>query len=87
MNKTSIEWTDYTWNPVTGCNKVSQGCKNCYAETLANRFWGKRKFTDVIMHEDRLHEPGKNEKKWAGKKVFVCSMSDLFHENVSVYFI
>ncbi len=87
MNKTSIEWTDFTWNPVTGCNKVSQGCKNCYAETLATRFWGKRKFTDVIMHEDRLNEPAKNTKKWAGKKVFVCSMSDLFHESVTFEFI
>lgn len=87
MNKTSIEWTDYTWNPVTGCDKVSQGCKFCYAETVANRFWGTRKFTDVQMHEDRLNEPQQNKKKWAGKRVFVCSMSDLFHESVTSEFI
>ncbi len=87
MNKTSIEWTDYTWNPVTGCNKVSQGCKHCYAETMATRFWGDRKFTDVQTHIDRLNEPIKNAHKWAGKKIFVCSMSDLFHESVSFAFI
>lgn len=87
MNKTSIEWTDYTWNPVTGCDKVSAGCRSCYAETIANRFWGNRKFTDVQMHIDRLSEPQKNKKKWAGKKVFVCSMSDLFHEDVTLQFI
>lgn len=87
MNKTSIEWTDYTWNPVTGCDKISAGCRSCYAETLANRFWGDRKFTNVQMHEDRLNEPSKNLTKWAGKKVFVCSMSDLFHEDVTFDFI
>jgi protein gp37 len=87
MNKTSIEWTDYTWNPVTGCDKVSAGCRSCYAETLAIRFWGERKFTDVQMHEDRLAEPKVNFKKWFNKKVFVCSMSDLFHEDVTFDFI
>lgn len=87
MNKTTIEWTDYTWNPVTGCDKISAGCRSCYAETIANRFWGNRKFTDVQMHEDRLSEPGHNVKKWRGKKVFVCSMSDLFHESVTFNFI
>jgi protein gp37 len=87
MNKTTIEWTDYTWNPVTGCNKVSAGCKNCYAENVATRFWGDRDFTHVRMHEDRLNEPKKNKKKWAGKKVFVCSMSDLFHEVVHFRFL
>lgn len=85
MNKTTIEWTDYTWNPVTGCSKVSQGCKNCYAETMANRFWGDRKFTDVQIHPDRLNHSDFG--KWRGKKVFVCSMSDLFHERVPFYFI
>jgi protein gp37 len=90
MNKTSIEWTDFTWNPVTGCHKISPGCKNCYAETMTNRFastWGVKSFRDVITHPERLEEPGKNAKKWAGKKVFVCSMSDLFHEDVSDFFI
>ncbi|HUX93844.1 MAG TPA: DUF5131 family protein, partial [Ignavibacteriaceae bacterium] len=57
MQKSEIKWTEKTWNPVTGCTKVSQGCKNCYAETIAKRFWGDRKFTDVICHEDRLEQP------------------------------
>lgn len=87
MNKTTIEWTDYTWNPVTGCKKVSQGCKNCYAETIANRFWGDRKFTDVQMHPERFDQIRMNGKKWDGKKVFVCSMSDLFHPHVPFNFI
>lgn len=90
MNRTTIEWTDYTWNPVTGCHKVSPGCKNCYAETLTNRFaktWGVESFREVVLHEDRLSEPEKNRKKWAGKKVFVCSMSDLFQEEVPFSFI
>jgi protein gp37 len=90
MNKTSIEWTDYTWNPVTGCTKVSQGCKFCYAETLMKRFgktWGQEKFTNVTLHPDRLYEPGKMRNKLKGKKVFVCDMSDLFHEDVPFEFI
>lgn len=87
MNKTTIEWTDYTWNPVTGCSKVSQGCKNCYAETIANRFWGDRKFTDVQIHPERFDQIRMNDKKWDGKKVFVCSMSDLFHPYVPFNFI
>lgn len=87
MNKTSIEWTDYTWNPVTGCDKISAGCRSCYAETLANRFWGDRKFTNVQMHEDRLIELRKSFKKLNGKKVFVCDVSDLFHDDVSFEFI
>lgn len=81
---TKIEWTDEVWNPVTGCTKVSQGCKNCYAERIANRFWGERKFTDVICHEDRLDIPLKWRKP---RRVFVNSMSDLFHEDVSSEFI
>jgi protein gp37 len=89
MNKTSIEWTDYTWNPVTGCSKVSQGCKNCYAELMFKRFgktWNQE-FNEVTIHPERLNEPSENAKKWKGKKVFVCSMSDLFHENVPTDFI
>ena len=81
---TKIEWTDEVWNPVTGCNKVSQGCKNCYAETLAKRFWDERKFTDVICHGDRLLLPYKFKR---GSRVFVNSMSDLFHEDVPFEFI
>lgn len=119
--KTSIEWTatvhadgtvtpGKTWNPVTGCTKVSAGCKNCYAETIADRFWATqypqvpaelvrsggtvyanisgptrpRTFTDVMTHEDRLLEPLRWKKP---ARVFVNSMSDLFHEDVPDAFI
>jgi len=84
MQKSEIKWTEKTWNPVTGCTKVSQGCKNCYAETIAKRFWGDRKFTDVICHEDRLEQPLHIKKP---SMIFVNSMSDLFHESVSFEFI
>lgn len=84
MAKTKIEWTETVWNPVTGCSKVSQGCKNCYAETIAKRFWGDRKFTDVICHEDRLEQPLHWKKP---RMIFVNSMSDLFHEDVPFEFI
>lgn len=84
MNNSKIEWTDKTWNPVTGCTKVSQGCKNCYAETFYERFHGKGSFKNVICHEDRLTLPA----KWKEPSmVFVNSMSDLFHENVPFDFI
>ncbi len=79
-----IEWTDATWNPVTGCTKVSQGCKHCYAEALAKRFWGDRKFTDIRLHHDRLEQPLRWRKP---RMVFVNSMSDLFHEDVPEHFI
>lgn len=80
----TIEWTEMTWNPVTGCTKVSQGCKHCYAERLAERFWGERPFTDVRVHEDRLEQP----RRWKrGRTVFVNSMSDLFHEEVPTSYI
>lgn len=84
MADTSIEWTDKVWNPVTGCTKVSQGCRHCYAETIANRFWGERKFTDVQCHPERLDEPSKWRKP---RMIFVNSMSDLFHEAVPDEFI
>ncbi|MDP2239643.1 MAG: phage Gp37/Gp68 family protein [Burkholderiales bacterium] len=81
---TKIEWTERTWNPVTGCSKVSQGCKNCYAERLANRFWGTRAFTEVMVHSDRLDQPRLLRRP---TKIFVNSMSDLFHEDVPEEFI
>lgn len=84
MGKTSIEWADVVWNPVTGCTKVSQGCKFCFAESIANRFWGERKFTDVQMHPERLEYPNHWTKP---RRVFVNSMSDLFHEKVTDSFI
>ncbi len=84
MQRTNISWTEMTWNPVTGCSKVSAGCQNCYAEAVAKRFWGERKFTDVQCHEDRLEEPMRRKKP---TKIFVNSMSDLFHPDVSFAFI
>lgn len=84
MTKTNIEWTDAVWNPVTGCTKVSAGCRNCYAETIANRFWKDRKFTDVVCHEDRLEQPLHWKKP---RMIFVNSMSDLFHEDVPYSFM
>ena len=83
-SNTSIAWTDATWNPVTGCSKVSPGCKNCYAEAVAKRFWKGRAFTDVRCHPERLDQP----LRWrAPRKIFVNSMSDLFHEDVPSSFI
>lgn len=70
--KTEIGWTDSTWNPMSGCRKVSQGCKNCYAERMAKRFSGAFKYK---FHSERLNNAG----QWKSpRKVFVCSMSDLF---------
>lgn len=84
MARSKIEWTDEVWNIVTGCTKVSAGCKNCYAERIANRFWGERKFTDIRLHYERLNTPLRWRKP---RKVFVNSMSDLFHEDVPFEFI
>lgn len=80
MARSDIEWTDYSWNFITGCNKVSAGCKNCYAETIANRFWKERKFTDVQIDESKLELPLHLKKP---RMIFVNSMSDLFHEKIS----
>lgn len=83
-NKTEIAWTDSTWNPTTGCTKVSQGCKNCYAERIFARPYPGRKFTDVRTHSDRLEQPLHWKKP---RRIFVNSMSDLFHEAVPDEFI
>jgi protein gp37 len=91
--KSNIEWTDATWNPVTGCSKVSQGCKNCYAEAFFARPYPGRKFTDVRTHPERLDWPlrwrGSPQAKAEGRpsRIFVNSMSDLFHEDVPTDFI
>lgn len=80
---TAIEWTDRTWNPVTGCTKVSPGCDNCYAERITRRFGGS--FDRVTLHPDRLHAPLSWRKP---SSVFVNSMSDLFHsETVPFEFV
>lgn len=80
MSKTKIEWTEKTWNPVTGCDKVSQGCKNCYAESIAKRFWGIRKFNNIEIHYSKFDIPAKDKKP---SMYFVNSMSDLFHESLT----
>ncbi len=84
MTKTKIEWADRVWNPTTGCTKVNAGCKHCYAERIAGRFWGERKFTDVQIHPERLDMPLHWSKP---SRVFVNSMSDLFHPDVDEKFI
>lgn len=85
----SIEWTDETWNPVTGCSKVSQGCKNCYAERMALRIqaMGLPRYANgfkVTLQPDLVELPAKWKKP---RKVFVNSMSDLFHKEVPFDFI
>ena len=88
-DQTSIEWTDATWNPVTGCQKISPGCKNCYAARLAPRLqaMGNPRYSNgfaINLHHDLIDLP----KKWKKpRKVFVNSMSDLFHEEVPLEFI
>jgi protein gp37 len=84
MAATKIEWCDKVWNPVSGCKKVSAGCMNCYAEVYANRFWKDRKFNDVALNYGKLLEPYKWKKP---QRIFVNSMSDIFHESVSFEFI
>lgn len=78
MNKTGISWTDLTWNPVSGCSKVSPGCKNCYAEAWSHRW--KRSF-EVTLRPEKLKEVRNIP---SGSKVFVNSMSDLFHDKVLI---
>lgn len=84
MGETTIQWCSDVWNPVTGCTKVSQGCKNCYAERVFPRPYPGRDFTDVRTHPDRLDQPLRWRKP---RRVFVNSMSDLFHEDVPNSFI
>ncbi|WFF71820.1 phage Gp37/Gp68 family protein [Proteiniclasticum sp. QWL-01] len=89
MRTTKIEWTDRTWNPVTGCTKQSTGCAHCYAETMANRLraMGVAKYANGFtptMHEASLCEPIKWKKSHT---IFVCSMADLFHDEVPFGFI
>ena len=85
----AIEWTDATWNPVRGCTKISPGCKFCYAETFAERFRGvpAHPFTqgfDLRLVPEKLDQP----LRWLrSRKIFVNSMSDLFHEQVPTDYI
>lgn len=89
MRTTKIEWTDKTWNPITGCTKKSAGCAHCYAEVMSRRLkaMGLKKYENgfqVTLHEDNLEEPLKWKKP---HNIFVCSMSDIFHEDVPFDFI
>lgn len=89
LAQSKIEWTELTWNPTTGCNKVSQGCKFCYAEVMARRLkaMGLNKYRNgfkLTLHEDALKIPY----GWKSPKiVFVNSMSDLFHKDIKLAFI
>ena len=88
-DNSSIEWTEATWNPVTGCSKVSPGCEHCYAERMSRRLQavGLPNYVngfDLTVHETALSLP----LKWkSSKQIFVNSMSDLFHEDVPAEFI
>jgi len=87
--KSKIEWTEATWNPVTGCTKISPGCKNCYAERMAKRLeaMGQPNYSrgfQPTLHENSLTAP----LKWRSpRRIFVNSMGDLFHEDVPLAFI
>ena len=89
MAQSSIEWTELTWNPTTGCTKISAGCKYCYAELMAKRLqaMGLEKYKNgfgLATHPDSLQTPY----SWKGSKlVFVNSMSDLFHPEIPIDFI
>ena len=88
---TKIEWTDITWNPITGCSPVSEGCYNCYAKKMHDRLHHiglpqyKQSFEVVACHNRLLYKMDWPKKKH--KKIFICSMSDLFHKDVPDNFI
>jgi protein gp37 len=83
---TKIEWAEETWNPVTGCTPISEACQNCYAKRMAKRLAGRCGYPKdepfkVTLHPDKLEQPLKWKKP---RRIFVCSMGDLFHEDVPV---
>ncbi len=89
MNDTAIEWTEKSWNPVTGCTPVSEGCRNCYARRMAHRLRGRFGYPAdepfrVTLHPERLEEPLRLTKP---SRIFVASMGDLFHDDVPMEFI
>ena len=89
MTTTKIEWTEKSWNPVTGCDKISTGCKNCYAERMAKRLqaMGQKNYQNgfkLTLHENAINIPFSWKKP---QMIFVNSMSDLFHEDVPFSFI
>lgn len=82
---TKIEWCEESWNPITGCTPISEGCRNCYAKRMANRLRGRYGYPaddpfKVTFHSDRLEQPAKWRKP---RIIFVCSMGDLFHKKVT----
>jgi protein gp37 len=89
MARTKIEWTESTWNPITGCTKISAGCKNCYAEVMTRRLqaMGQEKYKNgfnLTLHPETLKEPYLWKKP---KVIFVNSMSDLFHKDIPIQYI
>ena len=90
MSQSSIEWTEMTWNPTTGCSKLSAGCKFCYAEIMTRRLQAMgidkyaQGFRNVMTHEEELGRPFLWKKP---RTVFVNSMSDLFHKDIPLEFI
>lgn len=87
MAATTIAWTQHSWNFLDGCSRVSPGCKHCYAEIIAERFRGSKAFPngfDLTLHPERLDAPLRMRKP---KRIFVNSMSDLFHKDVPDEFI
>ena len=83
MAGTKIEWADAVWNPITGCTPISEGCAHCYAQRMANRLAGRYGYPAdnpfrVTAHHDRMKDPINWEKP---KRIFVCSMGDIFHED------
>ncbi len=81
---TKIEWADETWNPITGCTPISEGCQNCYAQRMARRLAGRYGYPDapnhfdVTIHDDKLWKPNKIKR---ARRIFVCSMGDLYHDD------
>ena len=89
MSKTKIPWTERTWNPVTGCSKLSAGCAHCYAETMAKRLqgMGQKRYANgftLTLHPEALNEPKRIKQP---SMCFVCSMGDLFHKDVPFEFV
>jgi protein gp37 len=89
-DKSKIGWTEATWNPISGCSKVSEGCRHCYAETVSHRWgWTTAPWTaphaaeNVQFHPDRLDQPLRWQKP---RRIFVNSISDVFHEQVDLGF-
>ncbi|MEX0656259.1 MAG: phage Gp37/Gp68 family protein [Nitrosopumilaceae archaeon] len=88
-NNSQIEWTEATWNPSTGCTKISPGCKNCYAERLSERLkvMGLAKYKRAFEYTEHLHDMSLPLTWKKPRKIFVNSMSDLFHEKSTVEFV